>query len=147
MPLDIIVIGMGRIGVGAYDWFSGQVGDMILGLDFDRETVDRHEKKGRNIKYADVTDPDFWRRLPAPEGTVKLVVLALNNIDSMLCVIKMLRQFGYQGNVAAVARFDDELEMLREAGVDLALNVFAEAGEGLAVHAVDTLGTFKTKSQ
>lgn len=145
-PLDIVIIGMGRTGVGAYDWFHEQFGDVVLGIDYDQETTALHVKQGRLVVQADVTDTDFWRRLPAPDGSVKLVVLALNNFESMLSVIEKLQKYGYQGEMAAVARFDDEVVMLREAGVDIAVNVFAEAGAGLAAHAVSTLGPFGPKS-
>ncbi|BCS96343.1 potassium transporter Kef [Desulfoluna limicola] len=144
-PVDIVIIGMGRTGVGAYDWFHEQYGDVVLGIDFDQETIARHAEQGRVVDQADVTDPDFWRRLPAPDGTVKLVVLALNNFESMLTVIQKFKKYGYRGELAAIARFDDEVEMLREAGVDIAMNVFAEAGAGLAAHAASSLGTLGSK--
>ncbi|VVS95003.1 cation:proton antiporter family protein [Desulfoluna spongiiphila] len=137
---DIVVIGMGRTGVGAYDWFRAKYGEVVLGIDYDKETVAGHEMQGRSIVQADVTDLDFWRRLPTPDGRVKLVVLALNNFESTLSAIQRFKQFGYKGTLAAVARYDDEVERLKEAGADVALNVFAEAGAGLAAHAVGHLG-------
>ena len=142
-PWDIIIVGMGRVGVGAYDWFQDRFGKVVVGLDFSAETVSRQLELGRSVDEGDVTDPDFWRRLPAPDGTVKLVVLALSNLDAMLYATKMLKQIGYQGDVAAVALYDDEVEELRAAGVDTAFNVYGEAGAGLAAHVNDSLDTFK----
>lgn len=139
IPLEIAVIGMGRTGVGAYDWFQAHYGAVVLGIDFDQETVARHLTRGRRVVHADVTDPDFWRRLPAPDGSVRLVVLALNNSESMLTVIERFKQHGYRGKIVAVARYDDEAATLRDAGADISVNVFAEAGAGLAAHAVETL--------
>ncbi|MBW2252853.1 MAG: NAD-binding protein [Deltaproteobacteria bacterium] len=75
---EIIIVGMGRIGVGAYDWFRDRFGKVVVGLDFNHETVFNNSQQGRSVKHGDVTDPDFWRRLPAPDGDVKLVVLALS---------------------------------------------------------------------
>ena len=140
---DIIIVGMGRVGVGAYDWFHEKFGNVVSGIDFSAETVSRQRELGRSVYQVDVTDPDFWRRLPAPDGTVKLVVLALANLDAMLYTIKMLKQIGYQGDVAAVARYDDEVEALHAAGVDTSFNVYGEAGAGLAAHAYDSLDTFR----
>ena len=144
-PWDIIIVGMGRIGVGAYDWFQDRLGKVVVGLDFNHETVFRNSQQGRSVKHVDVTDPDFWRRLPAPDGGVKLVVLAVPNLDVMLYTCRMLKEHGYQGRVAAAAQYDEEVEALRDEGVDIAVNVYSEAGMGLAAHVVDELDTWKEK--
>lgn len=143
-PFDVVIFGMGRVGVGAYDWFKHHVGAAVLGLDFDCDAVARNREQGREMLHADVTDPGFWRRLPRMEKSVKLVVLAMNNLDAMLCAIKMLKQYGIKGDVAAVAQYDDEVTALREAGVSTAFNVYGEAGAGLASHVMETLDTFDT---
>jgi len=141
-PWDIIILGMGRIGVAAYDWFQEKFGNVVSGTDFSAETVSLQRELGRSVNEGDVSDPEFWRRLPTPKNNVKLVVLALSNLDAMLYATKMLKQIGYQGDVAAVARYDDEVEELLAAGVDTALNVYGEAGAGLAAHVYDSLDTF-----
>jgi len=98
---------------------------------------------GRCVSEGDVMDPDFWRRLPAPQGVVKLVVLALSNLDVMLYAAGKLKEIGYRGDVAAVARYDDEVEALRAAGVNTAFNIYGEAGAGLAAHVCESLETFQ----
>ena len=40
----------------------------------------------------------------------------------------------FPGRIAAIARFDDEVEALKKAGVDAAFNVYGEAGAGFAEH-------------
>jgi hypothetical protein len=54
-----------------------------------------------------------------------------------------LDQIGYVGKIAAVAYFEEDIKILREAGVDTAFNVFSEAGAGLAAHSCEVLGPFK----
>ena len=142
-PWQIIILGMGRVGVGAYDWFQEKFGNVVSGIDFSVETVSRQRELGRAVYEGDVADPDFWRRMPAPQGTVKLVVLALSSLDAMLYAVGKLKEIGYQGDVAAVALYDDEVEALHAAGVDTAFNVYGEAGAGLASHVYDSLHTFK----
>ena len=142
-PWQIVILGMGRVGVGAYDWFQEKFGNVVSGIDFSAETVALQRESGRSVNEGDVADPDFWRRLPAPQGTVKLVVLALSNLDAMLFSAQKLKEIGYRGDVAAVARYDDEVEALRAAGVDTAFNIYGEAGAGLAAHVCESLGTFK----
>ncbi len=141
---SIGLIGMGRVGAGAYDMFKDRYGDVILGLDFNPETVAHHELNGREVKQADISDPDFWRRLPNEVSTnFRLVVLAIDDLDAKIFVARMLlEKKGFQGKVAAVAQFDDEVEPLLDAGVDTVFNMYSEAGAGLAAHVCDTFGKF-----
>ncbi|BCS88543.1 cation:proton antiporter family protein [Pseudodesulfovibrio sediminis] len=131
---QIIVIGMGRVGTGAYDYFNERFGAVTLGLDFDAEMVDRHLENGRQVLLCDVTDPDFWHKLPTKGHMVKLVVLTMPNLESQLFVVEQIKKRGYPGDIAAMAKYDDEVEILKEAGVDTSFNVFAEAGIGLGSH-------------
>lgn len=131
---QIGVVGMGRIGTGAYDYFMDKFGPVVLGLEFNPETVDGHLVDGRQVMLADATNPDFWRKLPATQNHLKLIILTMPNLDAQLYVVNKLKERGYSGDIAAMAQFDDEVEILREAGVNTSFNVFAEAGVGLASH-------------
>jgi predicted Kef-type K+ transport protein len=143
-PWEIFVLGMGRIGAGVYDRLEERYGKVVLGVDFNLETVSSNLAKGRTVRRHDVTDPDFWRRMPpaAVDGTARLVVMAIPGLEAMLYVARMLKQKGYRGIVAAVAFFDDEVEKLLAAGVDIAFNAYGEAGAGLAAHAIEKLDAF-----
>ena len=143
VPWQIVVLGMGRVGVGAYDRFQEKFGHVVSGIDFNEETVTSQLEAGRCVNEGDVMDPDFWRQLPAPQGVVKLVVLALSNLDVMLYAAEKLNEIGYRGDIAAVAHYDDEVEALREAGVNTAFNIYGEAGAGLAAHVCESLETFQ----
>ena len=81
---------------------------------------------------ADVTDPAFWHRLE--RGKVELVLLAMPAHDSNIHAYELLRASHFEGKVAAIARFADEVEALKQAGVDVAFNMYAEAGSGFAGH-------------
>ncbi|MCP4575109.1 MAG: 4'-phosphopantetheinyl transferase [Deltaproteobacteria bacterium] len=142
-PWQIVILGMGRVGVGSYDWFQEKFGHVVSGIDFNPETVALQLEAGRCVSEGDLMDPDFWRRLPAPQGVVKLVVLALSNLDAMLYAAEKLKEIGYRGDIAAVARYDDEVEALRAAGVNTAFNIYGEAGAGLAAHVCESLETFQ----
>lgn len=143
VPWQIVILGMGRVGVGAYDWFEERLGHVVSGIDFNEEIVTDQLEAGRCVSEGDVTDPDFWRQLPASQGVVKLVVLALSNLDVMLYVVEKMKEIGYRGDIAAVARYDDEVESLRKAGVHTAFNIYGEAGAGLAAHVCESLETFQ----
>ena len=131
---QVAVFGMGRVGTGAYDYFTGKFGPVVLGLDQSPEVVDRHLEGGRQVLLADVTDPDFWRKLPSTHNLFKLAVLTAPTLDTQLYALKKLKERGFPGTIAAMAKYDDEADILREAGVDTAFNVYAEAGAGLGSH-------------
>lgn len=143
---EVIIVGMGRVGVGAYDYLKERLGGEILGLDFDNETIEEQTKAGRTVHQGDVTDPDFWQRLPKTQKELKLVVLAIPNIEAKVYVINTLKKRNPQAEIAAVAHFDDEVDILHEAGVDKAFNLYQEAGLGLASHACDLLKLDNSKS-
>ena len=146
-PWEIIIVGMGRIGKGAYDYFHERFGNVVMGFDFDRETVDQQRKEGRHISCVDAMDIDSWRRLPTPSDQIRMVVLALNSLEAMRFAIDMLKQRGSTALIAAVARHDDEVEQLKAAGADAAFNVFAEAGAGFAADACEALDACRIDSR
>ena len=130
----IAIIGMGRVGTGTYDYFTENLGPVVVGLDFDADTVNEHLAAGRQVALADVTDPDFWRKLPDKELSIKLLILTMPLLESQRYAAQKAQQYGFDGEIAAVAQYDDEVEILREAGVATSFNVYSEAGIGLASH-------------
>lgn len=131
---EIAIIGMGRVGTGTYDYFTERYGPVVIGLDFCADVVDSHLEAGRQVGLADVTDTDFWRLLPVTGSQLKLMVLTIPNLEAQLFTIKKMQERGFDGNIAAMAQYDDEVEILREAGVATSFNVFNEAGIGLGSH-------------
>ena len=71
---DAVILGMGRIGTGAYDYLRAS-GARVVGLDSDPGKVQRHLESGRRVVYADAEDPEIWNRLRL-EG-VRAILLAL----------------------------------------------------------------------
>lgn len=136
---EIAIFGMGRIGTAAYNRLREQYGDRVIGVDFNAETVKEHAQRGRNVILGDPTDPDFWLRVQRGEGRVKLVMLTMPNLRENLSVARLLKDEDYAGRIAAIAQHDDEVEMLKEAGVQAAFNFRAEAGVGFADHVIEIL--------
>ena len=128
----IAVLGMGRIGAGAYGDLVRNCGDVVVGVEVDSAKVALAREQGYRIVQADVTDPAFWHRLE--RGKVELVLLAMPAHDSNIHAYELLRASHFEGKVAAIARFADEVEALKQAGVDVAFNMYAEAGSGFAGH-------------
>lgn len=131
---QVMVFGMGRVGSGVYDTMLQRLGDRVLGVDMDQDTVSSQQAHGRRVIRGSATDPDFWERLRLDLQSVDLVLLAMPNIQENLTAVHQLQDVGYRGKVAAIAKYPDELEALRHAGVHAAFNLYAEAGAGFAEH-------------
>ena len=138
LPLDIggaaiAIIGMGRVGTGAYDNMHQQHGWAVVGVDIDPVKVRHQQSTGRNVLLGDPSDADFWDRVQEAH-TLELVMLALPNLAANLAVLDELKASSFSGQVAATARFEDEIEPLKQAGASTVFNVYAEAGSGFATH-------------
>ena len=139
-PIDpgdasIYIFGMGRVGTSAYDNLRERFGDVVLGIDIDAGTVDDHNSKGRRVILGSATDIDFWDRINMDFNNVNLVMLAMPNLIENLFAINHLKSLNFQGKLAAIAKYPDEIDLLKQAGVDSAFNLYTEAGTGFANHA------------
>lgn len=128
----VLIFGMGRVGCGTYDEICKRVDKGLLGVDMDYETVAAQETLGRRVIHGSATDPDFWDRIDLDGKRIKLVLLAMPNISENLFAIQQLESLNYTGKVAAVAKYPDDVAALKQAGVDAAFNLYAEAGVGFA---------------
>ncbi len=131
---DVLVLGMGRVGSGAYDAMAGQRGRRPVGVDADADVVRLHQAAGRNVIQGSATDPDFWHRLQYRDGSLRLVLLAMPKLSENVFAARHLKAEGFDGLIGAIAQFRDDEPVLQEAGVDLVFNLYAEAGAGFAQH-------------
>ena len=131
---SVLIFGMGRVGSGAYDALRVRLGEQVLGVDADEDTVEKLEETGRHVILGSATDPDFWERMQLDSHQVRLILLAMPNAQENLLAVRQLHDAGYTGKVAAIAKYADEAEALRDAGVHAAYNLYAEAGVGFAEH-------------
>jgi Trk K+ transport system NAD-binding subunit len=126
---------MGRVGTSAYDNLRERFGDVVVGIDIDAGTVDDHNSKGRRVILGSATDIDFWDRINMDFNNVNLVMLAMPNLIENLFAINHLKSLNFQGKLAAIAKYPDEIDSLKQAGVDSAFDLYTEAGTGFANHA------------
>jgi glutathione-regulated potassium-efflux system ancillary protein KefC len=131
---EVVIIGMGGVGASAYDEMRRRYGDVVIGLDFSTETVEQHRKLGRNVLYADAEDSDFWERVEPAKSRVILVMLALPDTKASIFAIRQMAQRGYQGQITASVRYEDEIPILKEEGINAAYSLYEEAGVGFADH-------------
>ena len=132
----IVILGMGRVGTGAYDSLEPQWGHGVLGVEELESRVAHHISERRRVVTADASDPDFWFRLNLNE--LKLIMLALTNHRENMLVAELLRSMGYRGELAAVVRHEDHAREMHRAGIS-PFNLYGEAGSGFAAHASELL--------
>ncbi|MGH1462794.1 MAG: cation:proton antiporter [Neptuniibacter sp.] len=135
---EILVIGLGRVGKGAFKALHTMVGDKVWGMDADRNRIKKYQTKGMHVFYGDGEDADLWGHMDTHK--IKLVLLALPSIDDILNIAEQLHFANYQGEIAAIARFPDEHDQLVEGGIDKVFNFYTEAGFGFAEESLELIG-------
>jgi glutathione-regulated potassium-efflux system ancillary protein KefC len=135
--VEVLIIGMGRVGSGAYDTVETQYSLRVCGVDTDKKKLELHKAAGRRVIFGDAEDADFWEGLQATR--YKLVMFTMPSLSEMVDAVEQLRSSGYTGKVAAVAKHEDERKAMNEAGADVVFNYYAEAGAGFAEHTLSNL--------
>ncbi|MEM1423618.1 MAG: cation:proton antiporter family protein, partial [Planctomycetota bacterium] len=130
-PVEVVVISMGRIGTAAYDTLHKRFGGRTVGLDLDPDVVAKHNELGRIVVCGDATDPDFYSRFNAA-SSCRVAIIALQKTEETITIAELLRSTGFGGHIVAMAQFEDQIERLREAGVDSPHYLHEEMGIGLA---------------
>jgi predicted Kef-type K+ transport protein len=144
-PLDtgdaeIAVFGIGRIGIAAYEDMHEKYGEIVIGIDFNFEVVEKHRQTGRNVIVGDATDIDFWERVTSgSREKLRMVILAMPDHKANMNALNELTQMQFKGKIAATAVYDDEVEELKQAGAYAAYNIYAAAGFGFAEHVCQAL--------
>ena len=131
----VLVFGMGRVGTGAYDELIERDRGPVVGVDRLEETVDAHARAGRSVLRGDALDRDFWERVRFQPNVV-LVVATMSSHGANLECVRRIREFLPESRIAAIATFPDQVAELQVAGVDVARNLYEEAGQALADDAV-----------
>ncbi len=128
-PVDVVVIGMGRYG----SRLSTQLRDAgvhALGVDFDPEAVRSLRDAQLPVRFGDGEDPAFLESLPLNQA--QWVISTLPSWDSNRSLLHALKEVGYAGQVAAVARDAPHRRQLEAAGVTRVLNPFDDAADHAA---------------
>jgi hypothetical protein len=138
---EILIVGMGRVGAGAYDYLRAQ-DEHIVGVDNDPGKLERNRGEGRRVVYADADDPDFWSALNVDK--LRAIMLAVPDLQANLTAIRELRKRGYDGLLSATHHFPEESKPILEAGCDVTYYYFSEAGVGFARHTLENLAAPET---
>jgi glutathione-regulated potassium-efflux system ancillary protein KefC len=131
----VITFGMGRVGTGAYDELVARRGDVVVGVERNKDVIAASTDGGRNVVLGYALDQEFWEQLKSHDE-VELIVVAMDNHASNLVCVERANEFLPEVSVAAIARYPDQVIELEAAGVDVARNLYEEAGQGLVDDAI-----------
>lgn len=127
---EIMIVGMGRVGIGAFKELSEEYGDKVWAVEVDSEKAACYQAEGKNVLPGDADDIEFWEHIDLDKVT--LIMLALPSFNEIKNIIEQLQHVGYKGRIATIARFDDEQRELIAMGADVAFNYYVEVGAGFA---------------
>ena len=133
---EVLICGMGRVGLVAYKYMTEQFGDNIISIDYEHEQVKKLKGLNINILWGDSTDSNFWENVNMPN--VKIVLLASNDYNTDLITAQELccivdRRF----KVGALGHYEDEIEALKEAGVNFVYDHYTLMGKEFAGEFLD----------
>lgn len=133
----VLVLGLGRVGKGAYFALNNEIGDKVWGMDADPVRIKRLQQNGMQVLVGDGEDIDLWENTNLTN--IELILLALPSTEDIRNITEQLRSAHYRGKIASIARYEDEIQPLIDAGSDKVFNFFTEAGTGFAEESLQML--------
>ena len=131
-----LVLGMGRVGIAAYERLSEDHDLHVLGVEHDPHRVEVLQKRGVNVIEGDATDTDFWDRV-IRNGLIEAIVLAMPSQHANIDALRELRQRRFTGVVSAVAVYNEDVDELYELGLDVVVHMYTGAGTELADRSIE----------
>jgi Kef-type K+ transport system membrane component KefB len=111
---DVIVLGLGRYG-GRLAQGLKAAGLTVVGVDFDPESARAWRGKGLSVCYGDATEAELLEFLQL--DSCAWVVSTLPDVASNRSLVQALRARRYAGELAIVARADEDGLQLKRLGV------------------------------
>lgn len=134
---EVLIVGMGRVGKGAYHEANRDLPGKVCGVELDPKRAQSFREQGISIICGDGDDIEFWEQIPLQD--IKLIMLALPSVTEMKNIIYQLQHTPYSGKIAAIAQYADQQTELISLGADVAFNYYAEVGTGFAEESIQLL--------
>ena len=131
---DAILIGLGRFGSGIAEILRAN-NYRVYGIDFNPDLVRTGDRTGHPVHYGDAEDPEFIATLPLTQ--VKWVISTADDPHVSLALLHSLRSQNFPGQIAVSAHHQAIADTLKEAGANLVLIPYIDAGKGAAAQIME----------
>ncbi len=134
----VLIIGMGRVGTGAYKILERARPKKVLGIELSDERASELRDSGFNVEVADATDTDFWNMVHQSKTVEEMILLAMPNHMSNVYAAERIQASKLDCKIVAIAKHETEVDELSKMGIP-SFNLYREAGEGLASEALNVM--------
>jgi Kef-type K+ transport system membrane component KefB len=128
---QVVVFGLGRYGSLLVERLDAS-GLRVLGVDFDPQIVRDERQDDFAVRFGDAQDPDFVATLPL--AGVPWVVSTLPDLESIRALLHALEASGFSGDIAVVARDEQQGQALAEQPRVTVLYPFRDAVDYVGEH-------------
>lgn len=140
--VDVVVFGLGRYG-SRLAASLGKSGLEVMGVDFDPEVLRDVRLDGVSARFGDAESTDFLETLPL--GEVRWAVSTLPGMDSNRALLHALVEARFGGEIAVVAREEQQGLALKQAGFPTVLYPFKDAADFAARELATLITTEKAQ--
>jgi glutathione-regulated potassium-efflux system ancillary protein KefC len=112
-----LVVGLGTIGLPAYQYLTKKYGHCVLGLEFNSDRVLAFQQEGYNVALADATDALLWESTDS--SRIEVVLLAMSDFEANLnCIREMVRMKNRRFKIGVIVHYEDQRDMLERMGIE-----------------------------
>lgn len=133
---NIAIMGMGRVGRGAFDALREAGHRNVIGIEENYELTLERQQSGWPCLHGDASDRDFWERTGLAQ--CELILVSLSNHRENVRVALLARELDYKNTLAVAARFPDEAQQLERLGC-VPYYLYQDVGRDFAANTLDKL--------
>lgn len=111
----IAVLGMGRVGLGAYQSLAAAGHTDIVGVEENYAATQALVASGVHCVHGDASDRDFWERTSLAD--CELILVSLSNHREDLQIANLAKEIGFKNVLSIATRFPDEGPALEQRNV------------------------------
>jgi len=141
---DVILFGLGRFGSKVADMLDSHPETNYLGIDFDPQLVEVYQKKGKDVIYGDMEDPEILEHIPYQ--TSPCILSTVPNREHSVHLVKKLQREGFKGKVFITALNEKEQQLLQSCGADEVLLPHEMAARNFYSFFMDKISTAEVRS-
>lgn len=140
----IAIMGMGRVGMGAFDALKDAGHSKIIGIEENFLLAQQRTEAGYPCVHGDASDRDFWERTGL--ANCEMILVCLSNQRESLRVARLAQELEFANTMSVAIRFPDEAEELEKMGC-LSFYRYQEVGRDFADYTMEKVTGSNDKQQ